>query len=59
MCVNVNLIKLIVKCDCTWIFNWCMDEAIPSLLDTNALLRSQMFRTDQDDQFLETAECAY
>ena len=34
-------------------FNWCTDEAIPSLFDLTALLRSQILRTDNDGQLVE------
>ena len=45
-----------MKHDHRWIFNWFIDEAIPDLLDPNALLRNQTFRSDQDHQLAEVAE---
>ena len=39
-------------------FNWRVDETIPALLDPNALLRTKIFRSDQNHQLLEADESA-
>ena len=38
------------------VFNWCIDEAMTSLLDPSALVRTQHFRTDQYGKLVEVAE---
>ena len=51
---NVPLINGYIPSEQRWVFEWLMEDALPGLLDTDALKKTRIIVSDQDAQLVGT-----
>ena len=51
---NVPHVNAFIPSEQRWVFEWCLKDGLPSVLDRNALEKTCIIMTDQDDQLVGT-----
>ena len=55
---NLPLIDALLPSQQKWIFDWFINDALPSLLDRDALLQTKIILTDQDKELMGVIDSA-
>ncbi len=51
---NIPHVNAFIPSEQRWVFEWCLHNAMPSLLDANALRKTSIIITDQDERMVGT-----
>ncbi len=51
---NIPHVNSFIPSEQRWVFEWCLKDGLPSILDRKALMKTCIIMTDQDDQLVGT-----